>query len=92
VTARGRRKCWDPGVGKVGNQDALNGEKFRGSIHTKECRPAVWQKYHRLAYKAGEIVKARKRDTNPKKALKERKVNVGAWCWIGGGQGALSQA
>jgi len=49
-------------------------------------------KEHRLAYRAGEIVKARMRETNPRKAEKEHKTDVGAWCWIGGGQGALSHA
>jgi len=58
--------------------------KYAGRLCGKE--------FHRLAYEAGEIVKARTRETNPKKALKEHKSYVGAWCRIGGGQGALSQA
>jgi len=75
----------------VGNSDALRSEKRRGSIQTSECPPAArrqivdWPTQTRgwstlgTEIRTGENVETYEKD-------------VGAWCWIGGGQGALSQA
>jgi hypothetical protein len=54
-------------------------------------------KNRRLAYTAGGLVrrklKAGNRETHSGKNQEQRQtIRVGAWCWIGGGQGALSQA
>jgi len=89
---RERRIGWDPRVGTVGNSDALNGEKFRGSIQTLECPPAARRKNRRLAYTDWCQVDAGIRETHSGKNVETGTKNVGAWCWIGGGQGALSQA
>jgi len=92
VTTRERRISWDPRVGTVGNSDALNSEKLRGSIQTLECPPAARRKYRRLAYTDCCKVDAGNRETHSVKNVETCKKNVGAWCWIGGCQGALSQA
>jgi len=76
----------------VGNSDALNSEKLRGSIQTLVCPPAARRKYRRLAYTDCCKVDAGNRETHSVKNVETCKKNVGAWCWIGGGQGALSQA
>lgn len=82
---------------KVGGQDALGSERPRGSICTMIACPRVprSQKSRIGLYDLWNR-EENVRHWEPRNALGEKRQHqkdaIGAWCRIGGGQGALSHA